>query len=103
MNSVKIADLLELENFRLRTPMYIGEKKISALNSFIHGIYYAFETYNVDEAYILKGFDDWVANYYKYSESTLGWKNMILEHFNYDEEKSLEEFFNLYDKFKKTL
>jgi len=45
-------------------------------------------------------FNDWVASYYGWNESTAGWKNIILSESNNDEEKALKEFFNIFDKFK---
>lgn len=96
----KLEELLELEDFRKRTAMYIGKKKISILNAFIDGVFYSFDAYNVDEGWIFDGFHDWVADYYNWTESTAGWKNIILKECSGDEEKSIDEFFKLYDKFK---
>ena len=96
----KIKELINMHSFRTRTAMYIGEKKISILKSFFDGIYYSLEAYNVNEEYIFNGFDDWIANYYGWTECTAGWKNIILSECNEDEEKAVDEFFNLYDKFK---
>ncbi len=96
----KLKELLEMESFRSRTEMYIGEKKISILKSFFDGIYYSLEAYELKEENIFEGFDNWVANYYGWNESTAGWKNIILKESENNETKSVDEFFRIYDKFK---
>ena len=93
----KLKNLIDSENFRLRTAMYIGDKKLSILKAFFDGYYYC----NLNEDYLLDGFDDWISNYYNYKESTSGWKNMILLKCKNDEEKAVDKFFELFDNFKK--
>nr|WP_321237197.1 hypothetical protein [uncultured Psychroserpens sp.] len=92
--------LLDSESFRSRTAMYIGEKKISVLKGFLDGAYYSFVAYDVNEENLFEGFHDWVAEYYGFSESTAGWKNIILKECGNDEVKAVDEFFTVYDKFK---
>ncbi|HRH47445.1 MAG TPA: hypothetical protein PLP23_01765 [Panacibacter sp.] len=96
-----IFDLLELEDFRLRTAMYLGEKKICVLRAFIDGYFYATDTHNlklIDDKRFLK-FNDWTALHFGWRESTAGWKNIILDECNRDEEKAVDKFFEVYDKF----
>lgn len=97
----KISDLIVSESFRKRPGMYIGENSISLLKAFLDGIAYAIDVNKIDpkEDLNLEGFNDWVAKKYNYFESTAGWKNIILNENNQDEEKSLKEFFKLYDQF----
>ena len=94
-------DLLKLKNFRLKTEMYIGDKKINILKAFIDGYLFALEANNIYQAEKEKftEFHDWVANYFGWYESTAGWKNIILEECNGDEEIAVDKFFELFDKF----
>ena len=96
----KLKELLESDSFRTKTAMYIGEKKIYALDSFFTGIEYAFEAYNINASRVLYGFSDWVSNYYNWPASTAGWKNIILKECKGNDEKAINEFFRLYDIFK---
>ncbi len=91
--------LLVAESFRMRTAMYIGDNKISTLKSFIDGVEYAMDVYEIEKESPLEGFHDWVADYYGWYESTAGWKNVILRESGESEERALKEFFSLYDKF----
>ncbi|WP_299215092.1 hypothetical protein [uncultured Aquimarina sp.] len=97
----KLKALLESDNFRSRIGMYLGEKKISTLKGFLDGIYYSFDAYDLKEENLFEGLHDWVANYYGWTESTAGWKNIILEECGNDEVKAVDEFFKIYDEFKK--
>lgn len=77
--------------------MYLGEKRLGVLQSFIFGYYFAqFSDSRYD---LLDNFDDWIANYYGWNESTAGWKNIIIKECNGDKEKAVDEFFKLFDKF----
>jgi hypothetical protein len=96
----KLKHLLESENFRIRTAMYIGEKRISTLKSFFDGIHYSIDVYNIKEEKIFLGLDEWTAKFYLLKETTAGWKDIILEDCENDEEKAVDEFFKIYDKFK---
>lgn len=97
-----IFELIDSDNFRKRTPMFTGDKGISALDSFIQGYFYAILANDID----IKGeikfdeFPDWVAQYFKWTESTAGWRRIILQECKNDEDKALIKFFELYDKFK---
>jgi len=93
--------LLASESFRTRPGMYIGEKKISILRAFIDGYFYATESKNTtsSEKEKFAEFHDWVANYFGWYESTAGWKNIILKECDGDEEKAVDKFFEVYDKF----
>ncbi len=83
--------------------MYIGDKKITILRAFIDGYLFALEANNINLAEKEKftEFHDWVANYFGWYESTAGWKNIILEECNGNEEIAVDKFFELYDKFIK--
>jgi hypothetical protein len=98
--TLKLEQLLESESFRNKTEMYIGEKRISTLKSFFDGIYYSFDTYKIKEKDIFIGLNQWTAKYYDWEETSAGWKDIILIENGNDEEKALNEFFEIYDKFK---
>jgi hypothetical protein len=97
-----IFDLIDLEDFRTRTAMYIGDRKITALRSFFYGYFYAMSTNGivVDDQLSFDDFHDWVAAQFKWKESTAGWSNIILHECNGDEKLALDKFFELYDQFK---
>ena len=97
-----IFDLIDMEDFRKRTSMYIGDKKITALKSFIDGYFYAIwaNDIEVDDKIRFDDFPDWVAKQFKWTESTGGWSKIILDECNGDEHLAVDKFFELYDKFK---
>jgi hypothetical protein len=82
--------------------MFIGDKKITALRSFIDGYFYATWTNDieVDDKIGFDDFNDWVAIQFKWKESTAGWNRIILEECNGDEKLAVDKFFELYDRFK---
>ena len=98
-----IFDLMNEENFRKRTAMYIGEKKINILKGFIDGYFYGLDVKEIhlrESEPKFEKFSDWVANHFNWYESTAGWKNIILKECDGDEKLSVDKFFELYDKFK---
>lgn len=95
--------MLDLEQFREKTPMYIGDWKISSLNAFLSGYFFAVQFRDLgehDDVVEFGEFHDWTANYFGWKESTAGWKNIILKECGGDEEAALAKFFELYDIFK---
>ena len=46
-------------------------------------------------------FHEYVARYYNWAGSNAGWTNIILKETNYDEEKGIWKFYELFDNFKK--
>lgn len=98
-----IFDLIESDNFRNRTGMYIAENKITSLKGFIDGYFHALDCMEIHHGETEPNFDefhDWVANYFDWRESTAGWKNIILEESNGDENQAVKLFFEVYDKFR---
>lgn len=97
-----IFDLLDTENFRKRTAMYTGDKKITALRAFIDGYFYATWTYDIkiEDKMRFDDFHDWVAQQFNWKESTAGWSRIILYECNGDENLTVDKFFELYDRFK---
>jgi hypothetical protein len=82
--------------------MYLGDKRISSLNAFLCGYHYASEVHHLDDkdSTRFEDFHNWTANYFGWSESTAGWKNIILKECHGIEELALDKFFELYDIFK---
>jgi len=100
-----IFDLMNDENFRKRTAMYLGEKKISILRGFIVGYLYGLDAKEIqlrESEPKFEKFNDWVANHFNWYESTAGWNNIILKECGGDEKLAVDKFFELYDKFKKS-
>lgn len=100
---VSLFRLLEQKKFREKTGMYISESKISTLYGFILGYWTAIEYLEVEifeNEPTFEKFNEWIADYFGWKESTTGWKNIILAESENDERKALTEFFKLYDKFK---
>ena len=98
-----IFELIEKEGFRKRTAMYISEDRISTLKAFMDGYFYALDAMEIhlqETGPKFEGFNDWVAAYFGWSESTAGWKNIILQESNGDESAAVDLFFKVYDKFK---
>jgi len=95
--------LLELAQFREKTPMYIGDWTITSLKAFIDGYQYASWLKKMEDQDIAEfgKFHNWVANYFGWPESTAGWKNIILKECEGNEEQALKKFFELYDLFRK--
>ena len=97
-----IFDLIDLESFRLRPAMYIGLKSIDVLDAFIGGYQYALDSYEIkDEKNTrFERFREWTLGQYARPNYAGGWKHIILEHSRGDQEKSVDTFFELYDRFK---
>jgi hypothetical protein len=92
---------LEDKNVRSHISMYLGDRKLTTMWHYINGYRAATDIHTVEQD--LKPdfwlFHDFVAEHFGYSESTSGWRNMIFEQTS-DEEKGLDLFFELFDKFR---
>jgi hypothetical protein len=89
-------DFLDL--IRTRPGMWLGESKISLMQPYIEGFLRA-QNGEIEHQPPFGGFHDFVGNYFgRYS--TPGWKNMILEANNGDENEALNQFFVLLDAFR---
>jgi hypothetical protein len=97
-----IFELIDTEGFRLRPGMYLGEKSIDVLEAFIDGYQYALDSFEItDERNTeFEKFRGWVIKYYERGQYSGGWKHLILEDCKGDQQKSIDRFFDLYDKFK---
>lgn len=91
-----------LEMIRPKPQMYLGQRSLTALKGFIGGYDFAKEEKDIlveEEIPPFRQFHDWVARYYKWYESTAGWKNIILQEVG-DEAKACDVFFELLELFK---
>lgn len=100
MNQNNLYSLLDL--IREKPYLYIGNKIFSTLYENINGYKLYCLNNNINENLTpdWNEFHDFVAIQLNYSESTSGYKNMILEKSNFEEEKALKEFYRLFDLFR---
>jgi hypothetical protein len=95
-----------LDGVRERPSLYMGNKSITALKTFLNGATYTSHILGIDDGYNdfspipFRFFNDYVAQYYNYVESTSGWANMILSENNGDEKASFDIFFTLLNNFR---
>jgi len=92
-----------IEKIKSRPAMYIGDNKISSFRSYIDGYSSALKIHGIKFESTFPPFwyfHEWVMQKYNWRESTTGWNNIILKENNYDDEKSLTIFFELFDEFK---
>jgi hypothetical protein len=96
-----IYDLIDL--MKPRPAMYIGDYKISAMNSFLDGYQFCSHVHNIKQENVFPPFwyfHEWAKETYNWYESTAGWKNIILQENDNDEAKALTVFFDLMADFK---
>jgi len=99
LNMNKASNLIE--RIRERPGMYIGPGKITALRHTIHGYEMGlrdFGLFGKSTQVLPEDFNDWVAYRLHYKESTSGWRNMILNSCQQDEDRALARFFDLLDE-----
>lgn len=98
-----IFELLDYDQFRKRTAMYIGERSISKLRLFMIG-YEMCENFNEikskDTTPPFWLFFQWVCKYYNHSGSYYNWDGIILQNCGNDEAKALDTFFERFDEFR---
>jgi hypothetical protein len=84
-----------------RPGMYFEEKSMSALYNFIKGFEMACHVHGIDEKASppFGEFHEFVRKKTSFSESTSGWRNMLLSFNSNDEEKALAMFFVLFEEF----
>jgi hypothetical protein len=101
MPMTNMYDLIDL--MKVRTGMYLGESKISNMSSFLDGYLFCSQIHNIKQEKVFPPFwyfHEWAKEKYNWYESTAGWKNIILQENNNDEEAVLNVFFDLMDDFK---
>jgi hypothetical protein len=98
----RIMDLFELlYQIELRPKMYFSEVNTLALESFIHGYLAAHDCSAQDKkcnACEFKEFNDWVKCRLHSDKYGVGWRSLLLDHF--DEDEALKKCFVYIDEFK---
>jgi hypothetical protein len=84
-----------------RPGMYFEEKSLSALYNFIKGFEMACHVHGIDEneSPNFGEFHEFVRRKTGFSESTSGWRNMLLSFNDNNEEKALAMFFVVFEEF----
>ncbi len=92
-----------LGTIRRHPQMFLGERSISRLDSFLVGykcglgsLGFTFRAERPD----FHLFHDWTARRLGFSSSTTGWRSMILQK-SAGEEDALDQFFSLVDEFRR--
>ena len=91
---------------RQRPELYLGRRSITAMRDYLGGFQsamYVFGIKNSSEKLLPLDFwffNEYVANHFNWYESTAGWNNIILQENDFDEEKSLWVFYELFDGFR---
>ncbi len=96
-----IYDLFDV--LRRKPGLFIGGPSITALRSFVDG--FCTGLYSVglrlgDEAPSFGDFHDWIAARHDLAESTMGWKNILLQAAAGQEDAALARFFEELDEFR---
>ncbi len=98
-----IFELIDSENFRKRTGMYLGKNSISNLRIFMDG-YQICEMFNEIKAENTTPpfwlFFKWICKYYNHDGSYYSWDGIILQNSENDEAKALSTFFKRFDEFR---
>ena len=91
-----------LDAIRERPALYIGKKSITVFYGYFYGFLEGAKLFtNKENATELTNFNNWVALRLGYFEGTSGWRRMLLESENNDEEKAFDKFFVFWDEYKK--
>ncbi len=90
-----------IAQIRERPGFYVEEGNLSALYHFINGYMLACFSKGIDEEEfpLFEAFHEFVRERTGFSESTSGWRNMILSVNNHNEADALAMFFALFDEF----
>ena len=96
-----------MDGVREKPALFMGSKSITALRNFLDGAIYASQILGIDDdgcndfsPIPFRFFNDYVAQFYNYFESTSGWMNMILNKNNGEEKDSFDIFYKLLDDFR---
>jgi len=86
------------EDLRERPGMYLGKKSITLLDAYFGGYIHDEFKSNPNYHTSFSGFTDFVRKYHDGSLSK-GWSTLILDAVDGDEEKAVDVFYELLDKF----
>ncbi|WP_196887291.1 hypothetical protein [Aureivirga sp. CE67] len=100
----EIENIYDLINLVERRPeLYIGDARISSLRIFLDGYQFSATVHNIEKEQVFPPFwyfHEWAMHKYGWGESTAGWKNIILEENQNDEELALKKCFELLKEFR---
>lgn len=93
-----------INQIRKRPGMYIGEKDIMCLRSFLDGFQFCLRQNNIPESKHLPSlpfflFHEYTARHFRETSACKGYAAILKEHCKGDGEQALEQFFSLYDSF----
>ncbi|QHT70576.1 hypothetical protein GXP67_29950 [Rhodocytophaga rosea] len=91
-----------LEKIKERPSMYLGEKRISSLRTFIDGYTFGLWEYNIQTEEETPPFvllHKWVAKKFGWGQTSAGWNTILLNENLGDEEKALDQFFEILPEF----
>ena len=89
-----------LDLIRERPEMYLGSLSLSALCHFLNGYEMSLQVHDIQEKPpVPRDFREWVAERLHFSESTKGYRTMILQRMP-DEAMALKLFFELLDEYR---
>jgi hypothetical protein len=90
-----------LDLIAARPGLYLGEKSITLLGGWVYGWTSALAGEAFDGTNPpFREFHDWVALRLGFYESTAGWRRMLLDKHQGDEETAFDHFFELFSEFK---
>ena len=92
-----------IRNIQKRPAMYLGQPSISHLRTFLAGYFFArhqLEQPETDQEKHFSEFQTWVQQRFKVTSSQ-SWDKVIL-FFSQDDQKALEQFFELLEEFSQT-
>jgi hypothetical protein len=92
-----------LERMRERPAMYLEEKRISSLRTFLDGYHFARLEHNIPllENPPFGVLHSWMANKFGWGKTSAGWNSILLTENKGDEAKALDQFFDLLPEFRK--
>jgi hypothetical protein len=106
ISGIQVIDMGEnlyelIAQIKVRPGLFFDEQNISALHYFISGYVQACAINGIEENETppFGEFHEFVRGKTNFSESTSGWKNMILSFCNKDEAKAMVLFFILFEEF----
>jgi hypothetical protein len=105
--SIKTYNISTLEHYLefiwMKPLIILARKEIDLLEANIQGYTIGNFTESDKSADYLRDFGCFVLNKYGLKTNTEGWRNTILNKVNNDQEKAFEEFFRLFEQFKKKI
>ena len=99
-------DLYEyIDIIKTNPKLYLGSKTISSLSAHILGYTIACYYKGVEETLVpdFTYFNDFVVDHYKTGTAEEGWKSILLRSNQNNNKKAFDEFFKLFDSFRKSL